>query len=93
MTSSLYGGAAFLAVNSAAPGLSRLEAAFEYGTVAAFHFDLLDHAAVTGCSITIVLFASIEHRQARVAGRDGCVISVVAVEASRLPHRNCLPAS
>ena len=53
ITSSLYGGAGFLAVDTAASGLCRLEVTFEHGTVAAFHFDLVDHAAVTGRSITI----------------------------------------
>jgi hypothetical protein len=46
ITSSLYGSAGFLAVDAAAPRLSSLEATFEYGTVAAFPFDLVDHAAV-----------------------------------------------
>lgn len=53
ITASLYGGAGFLAVDTVASGLCGLEITFEHGTVAAFHFDLVDHAAVTGRSITI----------------------------------------
>jgi hypothetical protein len=45
ITFSLYGGGGFLAVDTAAPGLYGLEATFEYGTVVAFKFDLVDHAA------------------------------------------------
>jgi hypothetical protein len=45
ITFSLYGGGGFLAVDTAARRLYGLEATFEYGTVAAFHFDLVDHAA------------------------------------------------
>jgi hypothetical protein len=47
ITFSLYGGGGFLAVDAAARRLYGLEATFEYGAVAAFHFDLVDHASMT----------------------------------------------
>jgi hypothetical protein len=91
-----YGGGGFLAVDAAARRLYGLEATFEYGTVAAFHFDFVDHASMTSCFDYDALFASNDYRQARVAGRGGCEIPVItdehfisiAIAVGELPHRD-----